>query len=126
MVKRYVWKGVLEIERDCIFCKIANREMPTEIVLETEDVVAFRDINPAAPTHLLIIPKKHIPSLAHVGEADNKVLANIQIAAKDLAKQYGLSEGFRLVTNCGEQAGQTVGHLHFHLLGGRELTWPPG
>ncbi len=111
---------------DCVFCKIVAREIPADIVLETNHVVAFPDLNPQAPTHLLIIPKQHIPSLAHVTEMNGTLLVDLQLAAKELANKYQLDKGFRLVTNCGESAGQSVQHLHFHLLGGRDFTWPPG
>ena len=112
---------------DCLFCKFVNRELDTEILYEDDLVLAFRDINPQAPVHLLLIPKKHIPSLAALGEEDRDVLGHLHLVAKELAAREGVSEeGFRLVVNCNEGAGQTVFHLHFHLLGGRKLTWPPG
>ena len=111
----------------CIFCKIAAREIPAEIVRESDRVVAFRDTNPQAPTHLLLIPKEHIPSLADVGDGHGDLLADIAQAATQLAHAEGIAEsGWRLVTNVGPGAGQTVFHLHFHLLGGRGMGWPPG
>lgn len=111
---------------DCIFCKIAAKQIPTEFVYEDEYVVAFPDINPEAPTHMLIIPKKHIPSIACIQPEDREIMAHLMEAAKEVAKDAHLDAGFRLVTNCGKQAGQTVNHLHFHLIGGRNMNWPPG
>lgn len=111
---------------DCIFCKIAGKEIPSEILYEDEQVVAFADIQPQAPVHILIIPKKHVPSLAHLEESDEALMGRVIMVAKKLAEEKGLSDGYRLVTNCGESAGQTVMHLHFHLLGGRAFQWPPG
>ena len=112
---------------NCIFCKIARGEIPATVVYQDEQVVAFRDINPGAPTHVLIIPREHIGSAAEV-DASNAALAGylVQIAAQ-VAKQENLVEsGYRLVTNIGSDAGQSVPHLHFHLLGGRQMAWPPG
>lgn len=112
---------------NCIFCKIARGEIPATVVYQDERVVAFRDINPGAPTHVLIIPREHIGSAAEV-DASNAALAGylVQIAAQ-VAKQENLVEnGYRLVTNIGADAGQSVPHLHFHLLGGRQMAWPPG
>lgn len=111
---------------DCIFCKIAAKEVASDIVYESDQVVAFPDINPQAPVHLLIIPKKHIANIGEIGSEDQNLLYQIGEAVKKLAEQYQLEDGYRLVTNCGTAAGQTVNHLHFHLLGGRNLTWPPG
>ncbi|MEI6519676.1 MAG: histidine triad nucleotide-binding protein [bacterium] len=112
---------------DCIFCKIADLETQTELVYNDDMFVAFRDINPSAPIHLLIMPKKHIPSMNMLNEIDSDTLGRIFEIAKKLAKQEGISEsGYRLVINTGPDAGQTINHLHFHLLGGRELGWPPG
>jgi len=111
---------------DCIFCKIAAKEVASDIVYESDQVVAFPDINPQAPVHLLIIPKKHIANIGEIGSEDQDLLYQIGEAVKKLAEQYQLEDGYRLVTNCGTAAGQTVNHLHFHLLGGRNLTWPPG
>ncbi|MFA5161375.1 MAG: histidine triad nucleotide-binding protein [Elusimicrobiales bacterium] len=110
----------------CIFCKIASGEVPARLVLETERVMAFRDLNPQAPEHVLLIPRKHIASLAECGEADAALLGEIQLAAAKLAKELKLDRGFRLVTNNGRSAGQSVDHLHYHLLGGRRMNWPPG
>ena len=108
---------------DCVFCKIVAGEMPAEILYQGEGVIAFRDINPVAPTHLLIIPKKHIPSLAHLSEGESSLMADMVTTANQLAKREGIAErGYRLVINCGEQGGQGVPHLHLHLLGGRQLS----
>jgi histidine triad (HIT) family protein len=112
---------------ECLFCRIAAREIPAEIVHETDHVVAFRDINPKAPTHILVIPKEHVESAAAVTDHHGKLLAEILQAAAHLAKADGIdSSGWRLVTNVGPDAGQSVVHLHFHLLGGRGMGWPPG
>lgn len=112
----------------CIFCDIINRKIPAEIVAETEKILAFRDINPQAPVHILIIPKKHYPRLGpDLDTAENKMLlAEIQILADQIARKSGLTSGYRLVLNCGPDAGQAVDHLHYHLLGGRHFRWPPG
>ncbi len=108
---------------DCVFCKIAAGEIPADIIYQDEGVIAFRDINPLAPTHLLIIPKKHIPSLVHLSEAESSLIGHMVNIANQLAKTIGIAEGgYRLVINCGEQGGQLVPHLHMHLLGGRQLS----
>ncbi len=105
------------------FCRIVAGEIPADILYQDEEVIAFRDINPLAPTHLLIIPKKHIPSLGYLSEAESSLIGDIVNAANQLAKREGISEsGYRLVINCGEQGGQLVPHLHMHLLGGRKLS----
>jgi len=110
-----------------IFQKIIDRQMPADIVFEDEQCLAFRDINPQAPVHVVIIPRnKVIATHADITEADRDLLGNLHLVAARLAKQLGLNEGYRLVINCKELAGQTVPHLHMHLLGGRPLTWPPG
>ncbi|HYU58311.1 MAG TPA: histidine triad nucleotide-binding protein [Actinomycetota bacterium] len=112
---------------DCFFCQIAAREQPADIVHSTEHVVAFRDINPQAPTHLLIISREHIESARALRDRHAAVLAEIFQAAGHLARAEGVdSSGWRLVTNVGPDAGQSVHHLHFHLLGGRHMGWPPG
>ncbi|MBO8136720.1 MAG: histidine triad nucleotide-binding protein [Desulfotomaculum sp.] len=112
---------------DCIFCKIVNKELPAEVIYEDDLILAFKDINPVAPTHVLLIPKKHISTLLDLQEEDSNVMGHIIITAQKLAKELGLEEkGFRLVSNCKEEAGQTVFHIHFHLLGGRPFEWPPG
>lgn len=111
---------------ECIFCKIVNGDIPATKVYEDEDVVAFKDISPVAPVHILIIPKVHVES-AFVVDTTSNILNKIFEAVKIIAKEQGLQDsGFRLVTNIGESAGQTVKHLHFHLLGGRDFAWPPG
>ena len=110
----------------CIFCRIIAKEIPSQIILEKENMIAFRDLNPQAPTHILIVPKKHIPSLSATEEGDAHLLGEIQILAKELAQKTGIQEGFRIVANNGRQAGQSVDHLHYHLLGGRRMSWPPG
>jgi histidine triad (HIT) family protein len=110
---------------DCIFCKIANREIPSSIVYENEDVLAFNDINPMAPTHIVIIPKEHIGSTEEIDEKNYRTAGKLVLAASKIAKEKKL-EGYRLVINCREIAGQSVFHLHCHLLGGRAMRWPPG
>lgn len=113
---------------DCIFCKIANKEIKSEIVFEDEKVIAFNDITPQAPIHVLVIPKKHIPSFIDIAESgDFEYVKQALFAANKIAKEKGLDKsGFRIVCNHGSDAGQAVSHLHFHLLGGRKLSWPPG
>jgi histidine triad (HIT) family protein len=112
---------------DCLFCKIARKELDSEIVVETDDVLAFRDINPGAPTHILVIPKQHIAGSAQELTSDHAgVLGEIFVVISDLASRENLSGGHRIVTNVGADAGQSVHHLHFHLLGGRAMAWPPG
>lgn len=111
---------------DCLFCKIAAGEIPSEKVYESDDVVAFRDINPAAPTHVLVIPVRHVASAAELGAEDAALLGEIFRAIAHLADEAGLSGGWRVVTNVGGDAGQSVHHLHFHLIGGRSMSWPPG
>lgn len=112
---------------DCIFCKIAAGAMPAKIVHQDDQVLAFHDIHPQAPTHILVIPKKHIATLLDATPEDAPILGKLQLAAVELARQFGLArDGFRLVTNCLEGAGQSVFHLHLHLLGGRRMGWPPG
>ena len=110
---------------DCIFCKIASKAIPADLCFENDDVVAFPDIHPQAPTHILIIPKQHIPSLREA--EDPTVIASLFMAARELAKKLGISDdGFRCVMNTGDNGGQTVYHIHLHLLAGRFMTWPPG
>ncbi|WP_422444130.1 histidine triad nucleotide-binding protein [Thermoanaerobacterium sp. DL9XJH110] len=112
---------------DCIFCKIAGHEIPAGVVYEDDDVIAFKDINPQAPIHLLIVPKKHVASIMEINAGNEDVISKIVKAAQNLARQNNIdSKGFRLVVNTGNDGGQTVNHLHFHLLGGRFMTWPPG
>jgi histidine triad (HIT) family protein len=109
-----------------IFKRVIDREIPADIVYEDDRALAFRDIKPEAPTHVLIIPKQEIPSLAQAGDGDGAVLGHLLLVARRLATQLGLSGGFRVVINAGPDAGQSVDHLHLHLLGGRQLKWPPG
>ena len=110
---------------DCLFCKIANGEIPSNKVYEDETVYAFYDIDPQAPTHFLVIPKAHIGSVSEVSGENSAVVAHIFEVIAQLARQLGL-ESYRVVSNVGEQAGQSVFHLHFHVLSGRDMTWPPG
>jgi len=112
---------------DCIFCNIADQKIPVELLYNGELLVAFRDINPVAPVHILIVPKKHIPSLLHLTDVDADMMGKITEVAVMLAEQEGIADsGFRLLVNTGAEAGQSVPHVHFHLLGGRTLGWPPG
>ncbi|MGI6260443.1 MAG: histidine triad nucleotide-binding protein [Acutalibacteraceae bacterium] len=111
---------------DCIFCKIANGEIPSRKAYEDDTVLAFYDLDPQAPTHVLMIPKQHIQSVAEITPENSAVVAHIFEVAAKLSEELGLKDGFRVVSNCGESAGQSVPHLHFHLLGGRDFTWPPG
>ena len=109
---------------DCIFCKIIEGELPSDIVYEDEKVIGFRDINPIAPVHILIIPRKHIPSIRDLKEDDLALLGELTVVANKLAEDEGIADGgYRLILNCGPEAGQTVFHIHMHLLGGRTLTW---
>ncbi len=108
---------------DCVFCKIVAGEIPADILYQDDEVIAFRDINPLAPIHLLIIPRKHISSLVQLSEAESSLIGNMVNTANQLAKREGVAErGYRLVINCGAQGGQLVPHLHMHLLGGRQLS----
>lgn len=112
---------------DCIFCKILKGEIPCDKIYEDDRVLSFKDISPEAPVHVLIIPKKHISSINKLKEEDENLIGYIYTVAGKIAKQLGVSEkGYRIVSNCGEDGGQTVGHIHFHFLGGRKLNWPPG
>ena len=108
--------------QDCIYCKIINKEIPSSIVYEDDEIIAFRDIHPVTPVHILVIPKKHITSLANLEKEDEAVVGKIYGVINKIAKQEGILEkGFRVIVNCGEDGGQEVQHLHFHLLGGKKL-----
>jgi histidine triad (HIT) family protein len=112
---------------ECLFCKIRDGEIPADIIFENDDVLAFNDVNPQAPVHLLIIPKKHISTVNDIVDDDQVLMGKLFSAARVLARQAGVSDdGYRLVVNCNEKAGQTVFHIHMHLLADRALTWPPG
>ena len=109
----------------CLFCRIASGEIPADIVYSDDEVIVFRDLNPQAPTHVLAIPRRHIASAHELGPEDGPLLGALFDAMRATADAEGLGEGYRIVTNVGPAAGQSVEHLHFHLLGGRRLTWPP-
>jgi histidine triad (HIT) family protein len=111
---------------DNVFLKIINKEIPARLVHEDEHCLAFHDIGPKAPVHVIIIPRKVIRTHDEIGQEDRELLGHLHLVAAKLAKDLGLGEGYRLVINCKERAGQTVPHLHMHLLGGRDMTWPPG
>ena len=114
-------------QSDCVFCRIANRHVMADLIAEEEGLVSFKDIHPQAPTHLLIIPTEHIPTLADVTPSHTALMGRMLHFANRLARQYQLIEsGYRVVLNCGAGAGQSVFHLHLHLLGGRPMRWPPG
>ncbi|NPA32600.1 MAG: histidine triad nucleotide-binding protein [Aquificae bacterium] len=119
-------------DKDCIFCKIIRGELPSKKVYEDEQVYAFHDINPVAPVHVLIVPKKHIPSVHHLTPEDEQLVGHMFLVAKQIANELGvapdenMNKGYRLVFNVGKDAGQTVFHLHLHLIGGRTMSWPPG
>jgi histidine triad (HIT) family protein len=111
---------------DCLFCRIAAKQIPSKIVYEDDDVFAFEDVSPQAPTHILICPRKHLASLNEAAPEDQAILGKVQLVAAELARKLNLLEGYRTVVNTGHGAGQSVLHLHVHLLGGRFLRWPPG
>ena len=111
---------------DCLFCKIGAKQIPSKIVYEDPDLFAFEDISPQAPTHILLCPRKHFESLTEAGAVDQAVLGKLQLVAAQLARERKLLAGYRTVLNNGEGAGQSVFHLHLHLLGGRQFRWPPG
>lgn len=113
-------------DSDCLFCRIAGGEIPSEKVYANDEVLAFRDIQPRAPTHLLVIPRRHVGSAHHLTDADGELLGRLFSVMRRLADDAGLGSGYRIVTNVGPDAGQSVEHLHFHLLGGRHMSWPPG
>ncbi len=112
---------------ECLFCKMIAGEIQPDTVYETDDVLAFRDINPQAPTHVLVIPKRHIATINDIGTGDTELIGKLYLAAAKVARDAGFAEeGYRAVMNCNGRAGQTVFHLHLHVLGGRDLNWPPG
>ncbi len=111
---------------DDLFCRIVRGDIPADVVLDTDDVLAFRDINPQAPSHVLVVPKEHLASLEEVGERHAALLVALVGAVNEVARKEGVAGGFRVVTNIGPAAGQSVDHLHLHVLGGRDLGWPPG
>ncbi|TAN41179.1 MAG: histidine triad nucleotide-binding protein [Nitrospirae bacterium] len=112
---------------DCIFCKIIDKKIPAKMIYEDDMVLAFEDINPQAPVHFLVIPKKHIPTILDVSDSDKDMLIHLFAVVNKLAKEKGVSErGFRIINNCNHESGQTVYHIHFHVLGGRPMAWPPG
>ena len=110
----------------CLFCQIIDGSIPSTAVYQDEQCYAFADIQPQAPTHILIVPREHIASLAHAGLKDKAMLGHLMFVAAEIAREKGLSAGYRVVVNTGSDGGQTVGHVHLHLLGGRGLAWPPG
>jgi len=113
--------------KDCLFCQIVARTIPATIVYEDDSALAFEDVRPQAPVHVLVIPKRHVASVHELGRSDGQLLADLVLCCTKIAQQKGISDaGYRLVTNTGRNAGQTVFHLHFHVLGGRTMSWPPG
>lgn len=113
--------------QDCVFCKMISGEIPTKLVFEDDDIFAFHDIHPQAPTHILIIPKQHISTLNDLSAEHTKLMGKLTVAAKKVAQLEGIAErGYRTVVNCNAEAGQTVFHIHLHVLGGRKMHWPPG
>jgi histidine triad (HIT) family protein len=111
----------------CLFCQIVERKVPARIVLKEDDVVAFHDIDPKAPTHILVVPRRHIASITDLAGADDALIGRLVRKARDIARDNGLADrGFRLVFNAGDDAGYSVHHIHLHLVGGRQLAWPPG
>lgn len=114
-------------KKECIFCKIARKEVPSKIVFEDADILAFEDLRPQAPVHMMVIPKAHIEKVSDIKEENMRLIGSLVLAAGNIARQKGIEEsGYRLVINCNRDAGQEVFHLHLHLLGGRKFTWPPG
>jgi histidine triad (HIT) family protein len=113
-------------DRDCLFCRIVAGEIPSDRVYEDDTVVAFRDISPRAPTHVLVVPRRHVADAHALTDDDGELLAALFGAVRRIADEAGLAKGYRVVTNVGPEAGQSVEHLHFHLLGGRSMSWPPG
>lgn len=119
-------KGGVGFVSECIFCKIVHNEIPSKKVYEDERVIAFHDLQPTAPVHVLFIPKEHITSLAEIKDDQLELIGYLHGVISQVARELGLVNGYRVVNNCGPDGGQTVGHLHFHLLGGREMGWPAG
>ncbi len=120
-------KYLEEEEMECIFCKIASKEISSSVVYEDDEIFAFRDINPVAPSHILIIPKKHIATINDISDEDKTLLAKMILVAKKIAQDEGFAKkGYRLVLNCEKDGGQEVFHIHLHLIGGRKMKWPPG
>jgi len=111
---------------DCIFCRIAEKEIPANVVYEDSRVMCFHDLNPQAPAHVLLIPKKHIGSMDDLSEEDENLMGYMMVKIKDIAEKLGLQNGYRVVNNCGEDGMQEVKHIHFHILGKRRMLWPPG
>ncbi len=112
---------------DCLFCRIVDRQIPSAMVYENEDVLGFKDVNPQAPVHILFVPKKHIPGVHAINSSNQDSIQRLVLAATSVAREHGVEEsGYRLVINCRKEGGQTVDHLHLHLLGGRKMNWPPG
>jgi histidine triad (HIT) family protein len=111
---------------DCLFCRIVNGDIPAKRVHEDDDLIAFEDINPQAPTHVLIIPKKHVRGLKEAQVEDAELVGRLHLAAAEIARQRGIEDGYRTVLNVGPKSGQSVFHMHVHLLGGRDMRWPPG
>ena len=114
-------------DENCLFCKIVNGEIPADVVYKSETALAFRDINPKAPTHVLVIPRKHISTMNDIGTEDETIVGSLYTAAREIAAEEGIAEdGYRAVMNCNEAAGQSVFHIHLHVMGGRFMSWPPG
>ena len=111
---------------DCIFCKIVNKEIPANIVYEDDKVLCFHDVAPKAPVHVLLIPKKRIISMKDVTASDQELMGYMMVKVKEIAEMLGLENGYRVVNNCGPDGGQTVDHIHFHIMGKRQMMWPPG
>lgn len=114
-------------EQDCLFCKILAGDIPADVIYESDSAIAFRDVNPKAPVHVLIIPRKHIATINDLDSSDAAMIGSMIMAAKEIAHEEGLADdGYRVVMNCNQAAGQSVFHIHLHMLGGRTLAWPPG
>ena len=112
---------------NCLFCRIVKGEIPSKVVMDTMDILAFEDVNPQAPVHILIVPKRHIEKVSDLKDTDAEMAGKLLLAANQLARENGIQEsGYRIIFNCNKDAGQAVFHLHLHLLGGRKFSWPPG